>query len=213
MRQSSQPSSSSQIPPGSLHDELTRNAWYAAAARLLPKATNFTDADLISWSHSMKARLALILHYPPAQGTPDYGSTFNPLNVCMKVLIRKFGSLEDCFMMNLVPIKCQRCRDVSYRDQQFCQPYMSQFGSEVWTECIQTLKDGLSQMEANVAICLGKCVIDLIKWLHPKAKRITFGERPIFGSKHHILAVYNAGIINRIFIVCYRLGTSTNSYK
>lgn len=102
--------------------------------------------------------------------------------------------------MNLVPIKCQRRTDISHRDQQFTQPYM-RFSSEVWAECIQILKDALSQMEASVVICFGKCVIDLIKWLHPKAKRITFSERPIFGSKHHMLAVYNAG------------GMSTNSYK
>ncbi|KAH0366648.1 hypothetical protein KCU65_g5168, partial [Aureobasidium melanogenum] len=191
MRQGNRPSSSKKMPPGSIHDEFTRNFWNVAAARLLPKAINgnFTDADLISWSHSMKARLALFLHYPPKKGTPDYGTTFNPLNVCVKALMRKFGSLEDCFMMDLVPIKCQRRTDLPPQDQRFGQPYMSQFGS---------------QMEAKVVICFGKCVTDLIKWLHPSAKRLTFGDQLIFQSMHHVLAVCSdAGAIERIFIVCY----------
>ncbi|KAK6007220.1 hypothetical protein QM012_006228 [Aureobasidium pullulans] len=203
-RQYSRPSPSSQ-EPGLLNNESSRNAWNVAAARLLSKATNgnFTDANLISWSHSMKAPLGLLLHYPPEKGTPDHGTTYNPMNVCIKALMRKFGSLEDCFMMNLVPIRCQRHTGVSHSDQRFCQPYM-QFGPEVWAECIRILRNALSQMEAEIIICFGKCVADLIKWLHPKAKRLTFGNQPIFGSKHHVLAVYSdAGVIERMFFICY----------
>jgi hypothetical protein len=184
-------------------------AWDEVERRLLTKSHGkFVSADVIRWSGSQKhARLALILHYPPQKGTPDHGEVRNLNNICIRILEAKFGTLADVFMHDAVPVRCQRSLTVHKEDVAFAQPYIPQFGPELWSECINILEQLLATLNARVTVCFGAVVVKIVKWLFPRAKRLPFGPCALFGSSTHMLAVYSAdGEIEKLFVFSYHPG-------
>jgi len=194
-------------------DDHTLDAWTDAAGRLISKASegSFSDRDLVSWSNTLRCPLAVILHYPPRRGTPDHGTTLNIRNKCIKLIHDKFGDLSDTFMMDLVPLRSQRPTDLPYTDSRVCQPYLSQFGYSVWSECLDILKSVLTKIHAKVVVCFGRQVSVVVKWMYPDYKRLKFGDQTLFGSFDHVLVAYSSpGVIDRIFVICFHPGMSTH---
>jgi hypothetical protein len=139
---------------------------------------------------------------------PLLGETLDTTNPCAALMSEKIGREPGALVFDRYSIRCQRPKYTNGTNlDDFCRPYLKQYGSEVEKTCHETALATLEESKAKVSIMCGELVHDF-SWPHVrKLVPISVSGTHLFDEFEHIRAqLDNKGNICRLYFTTYHPG-------
>ncbi|KAH0361661.1 hypothetical protein KCU65_g8540, partial [Aureobasidium melanogenum] len=177
----------------------TAMLWDATAMRVAQADDRVNIGNMVSWSNSIHARLAVLLHYPPNYG--EYKESLNLETKAAKYLDSKMYGYDDVFVAHVVPLACER-PSVHSDCSNFAQPYLTTYGENATRTCLEQSAILLESLDADIVVVCGDFVRQWLIKIKPTLKKLYLGTQ---GEGTCILAEMDGNRIKRLFMTTFHL--------
>ncbi|KAK6007219.1 hypothetical protein QM012_006227 [Aureobasidium pullulans] len=177
----------------------TAMLWDAMAMRVAQSDDRVNISNMVSWSKSIHARLAVFLHYPPNYG--EFKESFNLETKTAKYIDSKMYGYDDVFVAHIVPLACAR-PSVHSDCPTFAEPYLTTYGEDAARVCLEQSATLLDSLDADIVVVCGDFVRQWLTKTKPTLKKLYLGAQ---GEDTCILAEMDGNRIKRLFLTTFHL--------
>jgi hypothetical protein len=181
----------------------TSRAWEKAAMNITQSDTRVQMTDLVGWSGSIHASLAILALYPPKQA--PFSESRNLDSPPMAYLDSKLYGSSEVFVGHIVPLGCAHYSN-THEGPNFAEPYRDIYGDGATSACLNEAAALVGILDARVVVVCGETARQWLLDTKPTLKRIPLGSESEDDAS--ILAEMDGNNIKRLFLTTFHLGNS-----